>query len=350
MISIRRMHLIYAWLLILPAVLFGNLNFLGRVDLNEMSQDFVLEKTQLKIPEYPHAFNPSIVRWRDKLLLSFRVLTNANNVWHSQIGLVWLDNKFKPVGTPRLLNTRGRLPLNPSKSEDARLFTVGDSLYIIYNDNEEYHDFGLRRMYYSEIFYDGIQFYVNPECINKFEGESADKWEKNWIPFDYEGTMLLAYSILPHKIFFPVFGQGKCETIATTVSPFIWVWGSGRIYGGTPALKVDDTYLAFFHSSCKVNTLQTGDYEAWHYFMGAYLFNGQPPFAITKVSPQPIIGKGLYDNPLLYKRVIYPGGYIMDDHNIWIAYGREDCECWILKLNKKGLLDSLIPVNDIINK
>lgn len=335
-------------LIILPALTWGDMIFLGRVDLNKMAQEFVLEKKQIKIPEYPFAFNPSIVRWNNSLLMSFRVQTNANNVWHSRIGLVWLDKNFKPISTPTLLDTRARLPLHPSKSEDARLFTVGDRLYIIYNDNEEYHDEGLRRMYFSEVVYDGENFSVSPECINSFEGESKERWEKNWIPFDYEGTMLFAYTILPHKIFLPLFGHGACETVALTTSPFLWPWGPTRIYGGTPALKVNDYYLAFFHSSCHLNTIQTGNYETWHYFMGAYLFNSQPPFAITMVSPQPIMSKGLYDNPLLYKRVIFPGGFIYDDKYIWISYGREDCECWIIKLDKQGLLNSLVPVSAII--
>lgn len=319
----------------------------GSLDLNQLSQDFVLEKKQIWISEYPAAYNPSIVRWHGKLLMSFRVLTNPNNSWHSHIGLVWLDENFNPISKPQLLDTRPNRPHCPSKSEDARIFTVNDSLYIIYNDNEEFYDYGLRRMHYSEVLYNGREFFVNPECIHTYEGASHDKWEKNWVPFDYNGSLLLAYSIVPHRIFLPLFGYGTCETVASTTSVFSWPWGKNRLFGGTPALKVDGQYLAFFHSSIKMDTVQSGYMETWHYFMGAYTFNPEPPFAITQVSYLPIIGKGLYDNPLIYKRVIFPGSFVFDENYIWISYGREDAESWILKLDRKMLMHNLRPVSEI---
>lgn len=336
-------------LALLPAFLCNADAFWGKMDLNALAQDFVLEKRQIRIPEFAEAFNPSIVKWKGGYLMSFRTIVNANNTWHSQIGLVELDNNFQIVKPPQLLNTREKYPLNPSKSEDARLFTVGDRIYIIYNDNMEFYDYGVRRMYYSELIYDGAKFRVQPECINQFEGEKYDRWEKNWVPFDYDGNMMLAYSLIPHKIFLPIFGLGRCETVASTTSSFYWPWGHGRLFGGTPALKIEEGYLAFFHSSCHLATVQTGDSVALHYLMGAYLFQSDPPFAITKVSPSFITGKGLYDNPLLYKRVIYPGGFVIDGEYIWMVYGREDCECWLLKLDKRGLLNSLAPVVETVD-
>lgn len=318
------------------------------IDLNIFSQDFVLEKRQIKIPEYPLAYNPSVVKWKDKFLMSFRILTNANNIWHSQIGLVWLDQDFNPIGKPHLLDSRIKYPLHPSKSEDARLFTIDDRLYIIYNDNEDLLDEGIRRMYYSEVFYNGSKFFILPECIASFEGQSPNRWEKNWIPFDYKGNFLVAYSILPHRIFLPLFGLEKCETVASTQSTFSWVWGLKRLFGGTPALKVGESYLSFFHCSQQMTTVQSNGHYTWHYFIGAYTFDADPPFAITHFSSIPIIGQDLYDRPLLYKRVVFPGGFVFDDRYIWISYGREDCEIWLLKLDRQGLLNSLVPVTEII--
>lgn len=342
-----RLFIVWTCITLIPVSISADTLFWGKFDLDTLAQDFVYEKKQIHIPGFSEPFNPSIVKWKDGYLLSFRTLVNANRPLHSQIGLVLLNSNFEVISEPQLLNTREKLPLHPSKSEDARLFSINDRIYIIYNDNEEYHDHGTRRMYYSELFFDGTTFTVQPECINDFPDEKWERWEKNWVPFDYDGTMLLAYSILPHKIFLPIFGMGKCEMLASTTSSFFWPWGNGRLYGGTPALKTEEGYLAFFHSSCKLMTQQTGDFVTWHYFMGAYLFDPHPPFAIKKISPQPIISRGLYDNPLLYKRVIYPGGYVMDNHNIWIVYGREDCECWVIRIDKQKLLESLVPVNEV---
>lgn len=327
--------------LLLPSFLFGS------IDLNLLSQPFVLEKKQIKIPEYPCAYNPSIVRWNGSILMSFRILTGGQNVWYSEIGLVWLDDNFKPISKPVLLNTRKNF-LYPSKAEDARLFTINNRLYILYNDDDGFHDEGRRRMFHSELLYDGKNFFVDPECINIYEGENPERWEKNWVPFDYHGSLLMAYSIVPHTIFLPLFDFGKCETVCSTKSLFPWLWGQKRIFGGTPALKIDDEYLAFFHSSISMASLQSNHQATWHYFMAAYKFSGDPPFAITSVSPMPIIGQGLYDNPLIYKRVVFPGSFIFDDRYIWVSYGREDTEAWVLKLDKKGLLNSLVPVKEII--
>lgn len=85
-----------------------------------------------------------------------------------------------------------------------------------------------------------------------------------------------------------------------------------------------------------------------HYFMGAYLFSEKPPFQMTSISPEPIIGPNFYSGkkhqtwkPL---RVVFPGGFVYDDTYIWVVYGRQDHEAWVVKLDREGLINSLIPV------
>src|SRR5271154_2828326 len=85
-----------------------------------------------------------------------------------------------------------------------------------------------------------------------------------------------------------------------------------------------------------------------HYVMGAYVFDANPPFEITHMSPEPIIAKNFYSGQS-YKtfrpvRVIFPGGFIFDKEYIWIAYGRQDHEIWLVKLQKESLLKSLVTV------
>ena len=43
-----------------------------KLDLEKKPQDFVLETIKISVPDYPHAFNPSIIRWQGRLLMSFR--------------------------------------------------------------------------------------------------------------------------------------------------------------------------------------------------------------------------------------------------------------------------------------
>lgn len=320
----------------------------AELNLEEKAQDFVLETKQIEIPGYPEAFNPSIVRWKGSLLMCFRVLPNPLDLWISKIGLVWLDENYNPIGEPQLLDTRISNPHIHSRSEDARLFTVGNRLYVTYNDNEEIKHGATRRIYHAELAYDGTLFYEkNREPMLMYEGENKKTWEKNWIPFDYKGTMLFIYSLTPHLILSPVIGSKKCDTLASSEGVFDWSWGTLR--GGTPALLVKNEYLSFFHSCKIVKTKQSGNRALHHYFMGAYTFSSEPPFNVTQISPEPIIGKDFYSDQDIYKKihkhVVFPGGYIMDDRYIWVVYGREDCQVWVVKLDREGLFRSLVPVH-----
>jgi predicted GH43/DUF377 family glycosyl hydrolase len=312
-------------------------------NFEKMTQSFVLETKRIKIPRYPNAFNPSITRWRGKLLMSFR-FTDLWNLWRSKIGLVWLDENFDPVGKPQLLNTRVNNPYIPSRTEDARLVTIGDRLFVIYNDSEDPKDSpDFRKMFLCEILFDGESFSAkDPEGLKHYEGE-AGQWEKNWVPFDYHGSLLLAYSINPHLVFKPERGTEKCSTISSSSCKMTWDWGTIR--GGTPALLLDNEYLAFFHSSKPLKSHESGLKEMYHYFMGAYKFKREPPFNITKISSKPIIGKGFYKGPHLEKRVVFPGGFVFDEKYFWVIYGRDDSEVWIVKLDRNRLLQSLVSVD-----
>ena len=92
-----------------------------------------------------------------------------------------------------------------------------------------------------------------------------------------------------------------------------------------------------------------------HYFLGAYTFSSLLPFEITQMSPEPIIGEHFYKGakypPYWHPiQAIFPCGYVSDDNHIWIAYGRQDHECWVVKLDRQGLLQSLIPVTSLFDQ
>ena len=109
---------------------------------------------------------------------------------------------------------------------------------------------------------------------------------------------------------------------------------------------MNEEYLAIFHSGKPfVSGASITNEVLWHYVMGAYTFSANPPFNITGISPLPINEKSFYiksDNP---KRVIYPGGFIIKDDDIYVAYGKDDAEIWIAIINKTKLLSTLRPVH-----
>lgn len=315
-------------------------------DLNKLKQDFVLETKKINVPGFPEAFNPSIVRWQNKLLMSFRSYhpeTRSTDL----IGLVWLDEQFNPASKPVLLEREGEVTCHPSRAQDPRLIVVGDELYIVYNNFYPFEE-KVSRMVVGkvEIEADGGFKVSFPTPIIYFEGEDRRRKEKNWVPFVYRNTLLLAYSIQPHRLFVPVLDMNLCMTLVSTIGKMDWEWGELR--GGTPALLVDDYYLAFFHSDKAMATRQSGGKVMNHYFMGAYTFQPEYPFAITAISPHPIVAKTFYEGPMhnTWKplRVVFPGGYIVDKDAIWVAYGRQDHEIWVVKLDKAKLIKSLKPV------
>ena len=316
------------------------------LDLDIFEQEFIIETKQLIIPEYPDAFNPCIVRWNGRLLMTFRsrdFSTQQANI----VGLTWLDEDFSPVGSPYLLQLEEKE--DHGYIQDPRIIVVKDVLYLAYSDlwEEEHTQLKKRKMFVAEIDYDGVRFLAkNREVFLDFEGDVHNKFEKNWVPFDYQGQLLLAYSLSPHKIFYPLFREKKCHTLAWSENYHFWNWGILR--GGTPALLMEEGYLAFFHSSKVMKTLQSEEKGMYHYVMGAYLFEPHPPFNIQKMSPKPIISKKFYNGkthptwkPL---RVIFPCGFVYDEEFIWVSYGRQDYESWIVKFDRKALLDSLIPL------
>lgn len=332
------------------------------VDLENGRQGFITETRQIHIPGHPTAFNPSIVRWHGTLLMSFREITlpSALSPWpydynaQSRIGLVWLDDDFQPIGNAQLLDiprAAGQNQRMPSRSEDARLLVCGNSVYIVYSDNcEEMFSDGGFRVYVAEVQLELGEFRLNNiECLRCFEGENPHRREKNWAPFEYQQQLFLTYSLVPHRILRYLCGSGACETIACTGTEATWPWGELR--GGTPAVPIDaDHYLAFFHSCMDMTSEHSKGEWSLHYFVGAYLFNRNPPFKITKISPEPIVGPGFYhgmDYIPYWKpvRVVFPGGVLVEGEIILLAYGRQDHEIWIAQLDRQSLIDSLVDVN-----
>lgn len=330
------------------------------VDLEEQAQSFVLETRQLHIPGHPHAFNPSIARWRGGLLMSFREvnplplpgLRALSYMANSRLGLIWLDEDFRPLGPPQLLDLNKNDPDRRVhyRAEEARLIVVADHLYLVYSDNRELeYRQGAVRVYLSEVSWDGENFsLLSTNCLSEFEGNHPERREKNWVPFLYQDKLYLAYSLFPHRIFFPYPETNYCETVAFTQSDI--EWNLGELRGGTPALPLDDKLnLSFFHSCLDMPSLHSRDVPILHYFMGAYTFSREPPFTITSISPEPIIGINFYQGAqyVPYWKpvcVVFPCGFIFEGDYIWLSYGRQDHEIWIAKIDRQQLLNSLVSV------
>jgi predicted GH43/DUF377 family glycosyl hydrolase len=331
-------------------LLFSFPIFADLIDLESLAQEFILETKRIDIPGYPSAFNPSIIRWNGYILMSFRDIPNPKFPYSSVLGLILLDEAFNPIAEPQILSVPTKEPSIPPRAEDARLFYIGETLYIAYSDNPEPKlSKGGFRMEIGEIHFENGLFSIrNIDRITEYEGQSSTLREKSWVPFEYRDSLLLSYSINPHLVFRHIPGTNSCDTVALTAPKIPWNWGIIR--GGTPALPLENgEYLSFFHSVKKMSTVNSNGKEIHHYFMGAYTFAREFPFPITRFSTEPIVGKGFYTGAA-YKpywgsiQCVFPAGLIMEQEIIWVSYGRQDHEIWIVKLDKRKLLDSLVTI------
>jgi len=310
-------------------------------------QKLVIAATRIYLEDFPDAWNPSIIQVDDGFLMCFRYSPDQDyQPWLSYIGIVLLDDAFQPISKPELLATRLKNSKTPSQAEDARIFRYQDRIFLIYNDNVDIVYPGLsdrRDIFIAELLYANDHFTLSPPLKLVYEEKyNSQLWQKNWVPFEKDGALLLSYSINPHEVLFVNLKTGVCYPCYETSPPIRWDFGTLR--GSSPALLVDGEYLSFFHSGIITYSPSSWGLDLWHYFMGAYTFSAEPPFEITGMSPVPIIGEGFYTPSNCSKRVIFPGGFVVADPFIYIAYGKDDREIWIATIDKAMLKNSMVPI------
>ena len=165
--------------------------------------------------------------------------------------------------------------------------------------------------------------------------ENHDGREKNWAPFEYKREPHFIYSdnprfILKHNL-------QKCYIPKQEIT-----WQYGAIRGGTPAVEFDKGHLiTFFHSAI---TYKYGAGWPRLYFMGAYLFQNQPPFRVTAITKEPIL-KGLppeedHPRPCREVVVIFPSGVIAERDGFHVSYGLSDCINKVIFIPRKLLTTS----------
>ncbi|MFI5334313.1 MAG: hypothetical protein ACHQT8_04000 [Chlamydiales bacterium] len=319
------------------------------LDLDKLAtgEKIVLTTKRILLEEYPGAFNPSLIKIGNDFLLTFRFCPDSfSRFWINYIGVVFLDENFNQISKPQILTTRPKKSKTPSQTEDARLFFYRDKLFLIYNDNVDVTGSSLcdrRDIFMAELQFANDRFTLSPPLkLIYAEKCNTQLWQKNWLPFEWNKTLMLSYSLNPHEVIAPNFTNGVCYHAYETRGEVNWKFGTVR--GSTPPLLMDGEYFAFFHSAMKTTSSITDEYEKWHYFMGAYTFSAEPPFQITKISSLPIVAPEFYPPSNSEKKVIFPGGCVISDNTIYVAYGKDDNEVWIATLDKAALLRSLVPI------
>ena len=76
--------------------------------------------------------------------------------------------------------------------------------------------------------------------------------------------------------------------------------------------------------------------------MGAYTFDKDPPFSVRTVTSRPLGDLTDYtqENPL---KVVFPGGMVVQEPLIHVAWGKADKQIFITTFDREKLLGSMEP-------
>ncbi|MEM8629571.1 MAG: hypothetical protein AAGF04_05875 [Chlamydiota bacterium] len=336
-----------SYILLFLGTFFSSFFFLGALVFAQPIVDtLVVAEQQIYLPDYPNAYNPSILRIPGGFLLSFRYTPNCKTKpYISYIGLVELDQAFHPISEPQLVHVRRRTDRIPSQAEDARLFLFRDKIYLIYNDNRDVKNPGVKQrrdIFITELYKNGSTYFTKRAIKLISEDDySQQNWQKNWVPIIWNEELLISYTLDPHKVLKVDLITGKCVTYTSTAPEILWNYGSLR--GSSTPCVLEDEYFGFFHSSRPLTSDASSGAILHHYFAGAYTFLKDPPFSLTRVSKYPIAGPGFYTHNT-EKLVIFPGGFVIEGDFVYLVYGKDDREMWVATIPLVTLLESLVPV------
>jgi predicted GH43/DUF377 family glycosyl hydrolase len=303
----------------------------------------LLETRQIEIPNYPNAYNPSIVPYKGGYLLSFRYQTRFPRTMQgprmdvSMIGVVKLSEDFVlDEESVQLLHLRSYSKEFSLTAEDGRLFMIGDRLFLFFNDLFEGSEVGECAMYMAELEEERGGDFVVKGSPKPLLYEHATRKEKNWSPFVKNGKCYCIYSDQPERIILQVDVEtGLCREAGK--EEYRPNWTFGQIRGGTPALDIGGEMLAFFHSSFYSNRKAV-------YVMGAYLFDQEFPFRIRAMSRLPLAEAKDYEKMGQVKLVEFPGGLIVEDEFVHVAWGKDDRKLFLTTFDKKKLIESMKPL------
>ena len=178
------------------------------------------------------------------------------------------------------------------------------------------------------------KFSVREAFFPKFN--ENPKRQKNWAPFDFKGQVMLNYAVTPHSVIHPQL-RGIYHTKAFN-------WAMGTPHGGTPPIKVGEEYFSFFHSRFKHPKIKAieRNYNGVSYCMGAYAFDCEPPFNVTRHTRYPILWADL-NLPLFVVSCVFPAGAMYNEQaNTWtVSYGNNDVCCRLLTISHDKLIESM---------
>jgi len=317
---------------------------------------FHFEKT-IELAEFKNAYNPSIVKKGDGYTLFFRfdepnqhILYNNPMGTMTYIGVVDMNEHFDLASAPYLLD------LKSCYCEDPRVITIGEKIYLFFNDLETLSQ---KNRVMKMAVLDPYDYKIDKIFI--LPG-AKKKTEKNWTPvvkyemspeelfyiYSYDDLSLVKMDLNGHSIH----SEPVSQIQTGSKYPVKWLKKYGFLRGGAPVFEIDGEGWAFFHSTFKTKTpvSDTYDQKSVFYVMGVMTLKMGAVNQIQKISEYPL----LYETAFASKKVrchdkwiIYPAGCCYDSHSkeFILSIGENDGCMKILKVKKEKLLEIMVEVN-----
>lgn len=261
-------------------------------------------------------FNNSILAYKDKILMSYRLGFNC-----SRIGICELDRELQPTKN-YLIDIPTVHPWSTYGREDLRLFEHQGELYGSY--------IGLGEQGANQML---CKFDDHLKIIENWNTEYSERLqnEKNWQFFSYGDELYCVYSIIPHTVLKGL-GNGKFVKAFETTAKI--EWSNCYLRGGAPPVRDGDYYYHFFHI-----TVPPGrGFRYKRYLAGCYVFIAKPPFTIQKIIPGPIIVPNRQERVRGKSSVVFPCGAIKIGDEWYVSYGYHDAFARIAVFAENDLL------------
>ena len=299
-----------------------------------------------------YVFNPSIARWRDSLLLVYRVVLPD---LRRRIAVCRLDDSLGVVhGSVVALSDS--LDGAGDWHADPKFCVYGDRLLVHFNSGMPAH--GPNDIFVVEL---------DPESLHplgparRLVLERRRTIEKNWMLFEHDASLYAVYGISPHVVLrldFGSTGQGgpvDCSRVyQVTWDASAYARRYGELRGGTPPIRHEHLLYTFFHSTYPLHRrwrflsgrLWRHSVPQRTYVAGFYGFTAAPPFAPVIYTPLPVIRppslewrhRKRLDSGVA--RFVYPGGAILRDGSWIVASGVQNEYCCLDSFSHHDLLAS----------
>jgi len=290
-----------------------------------------------------HLFNPAITRFQDQLLLIYRVVTPDGR---RRLAMCRLTDDHQVVPgsvTPFSDFLHG----GGDWHADGRFCTLGDRLFVHYNDGGLRGRLGVNQIYLVEI--DPVRLIPQGPPRPLLLTGPRQPVEKNWLLFEHDGELWAIYTIAPHVVLHVTLGDDG-PVLCRPVYQHDWDVQSytrryGQLRGGAPPVRVGDQYVVFFHSSFVAHPwrhrlyrlLRQAPTNTIHYVGGVYGFAAKPPFAPLWLHPSPLLLPPLLPrrrkqlNPAVAYSA-YPCGAIWQDQQWLVTLGARNEYCCLAQV------------------